>query len=126
MIVRSYQDLIAWQKSMDLVEKVYAVTWQFPKEELYCLTTQLRRAVISIPSNIAEGQGRNSSKEFVHHLSIAYGSLMETETQLLIGTRLNYATIENIKEVFEQSAEVGRLINGLSNSIERKYKSIGQ
>jgi len=77
MSVRSYRDLIVWQKAMDLVKSVYSVAGGLPKEELYCLTSQIRRAAISVPSNIAEGQGRTSTKEFLHHLSIAYGSLME-------------------------------------------------
>jgi len=89
-MIKSFHDLIVWQKAMDLVEANYKVTKSFPKEELYGLTNQIRRALDSIPSNIAEGQGRDSTKEFIHHLSIAYGSLYEVETQLLIAQRLNY------------------------------------
>jgi four helix bundle protein len=85
---KNYKDLIAWQKAMDLVEMVYKATGQFPKEELYGLTNQLRRAVISIPSNIAEGQGRNSRNDFKRFLLISYGSLREVETQILIAERL--------------------------------------
>lgn len=84
MPVQSYRDLIVWQKAMDLVKLVYDLTDKFPKEELFGLTIQIRKAVVSVPSNIAEGQGRSSTKEFLRHLSIAYGSLMETETQNLI------------------------------------------
>ena len=80
MATKIYRDLIAWQRGMDLVEAVYVATKGFPKEELYGLTSQLRRAVVSIPSNIAEGQGRNSQKEFVPFLAIVYGSLREAET----------------------------------------------
>ena len=86
MAIKSYRDLIVWQKAMDLVEDVYKKTKGFPREELYGLTSQLRRAVVSVPSNNAEGQGRNSTKEFLHHLSIAYGSLCEVETQCLLPT----------------------------------------
>jgi four helix bundle protein len=84
MAVQSYRELIVWQKAMKLVQSIYSLTKDFPKEEVYALTSQIRRAAVSIPSNIAEGQGRDSTKEFLHHLSIAYGSLMEVETQILI------------------------------------------
>lgn len=90
MAVRNYSELIAWQKAMDLVEAIYKATKHFPREELYGLTSQLRRAGVSIPSNIAEGQGRKSTSEFLHHLSFAYGSLREVETQLVIAGRLGY------------------------------------
>lgn len=79
MKVRNYQDLIVWQKAMDLVELVYAETKSFPREEIYGLTSQLRKAAVSIPSNIAEGQGRRTTADFVRHLSISYGSLREVE-----------------------------------------------
>ena len=99
MTVRNYTELIAWQKGMDFVEAVYKATKQFPKEELYGLTSQLRRAVVSIPSNIAEGQGRRSTKEFVQFLSIAHGSLREAETQILIAKRLNYIDAEQVRRL---------------------------
>jgi len=89
MQVKSYKDLIVWQKAMDLVEMVYQVTRSFPKDELYGLTNQLRRAAVSVPSNIAEGQAHNSTAEFRNFLSIAHGSLAEVETQLLIAERLH-------------------------------------
>jgi four helix bundle protein len=81
MTVQSYRQLIARQKAMDLVVAIYYLTKDFPKEEVYGLTGQIRRAAVSIPSNIAEGQGRNSTKELLHYLSIAYGSLSEIETK---------------------------------------------
>jgi four helix bundle protein len=84
----SYRDLIAWQKAMDLVTAIYRVTGSFPREELYGLTSQLRRAAVSVPSNIAEGQARFSRKEFHHFLSQARGSLVEIETQLMIAENL--------------------------------------
>ncbi|MEI6775821.1 MAG: four helix bundle protein [Chloroflexales bacterium] len=115
--VRTYQELIAWQKAMDLVVAVYEQTRAFPKEETYGLTNQLRRAAVSIPSNIAEGQGRNSTKQFQHFLSIAYGSLQEVETQLLIARRLQYLTAEQTDPLLLQCAEVGRIINGLVRSL---------
>jgi four helix bundle protein len=122
MSVKNYKDLIAWQRAMDLVEKVYLLTQRFPKEELYGLTSQIRRAVVSIPSNIAEGEGRNSSNEFVRFLSIAYGSLREVETQLLIAVRLNYLAQEDISEAQQLCDETGRILNGLMN----KLKGSGQ
>jgi four helix bundle protein len=82
--VRSYRDLIVWQKSIELVNAIYAATRSWPSEERYALTSQIRRAAVSVPSNIAEGQGRSSTNEFLKHLSIAYGSLMETETQITV------------------------------------------
>ena len=92
---RSYKDLVAWQKSMDLVTNVYRVTGSFPKEQLFGLTSQLRRAAVSIPSNIAEGQGRLSEKEFRYFLGQARGSLMEVETQLQIAINLGYLTTQH-------------------------------
>lgn len=117
MTVRNYSDLIAWQKAMDLVELVYAFTKGFPKEEQYGLTNQVRRAVVSIPSNIAEGQGRRSTNEFLRFLSIAYGSLREVETQALIAARLGYLQEADTQNLIELASEVGRLINGLINSL---------
>ncbi|HEY0380482.1 MAG TPA: four helix bundle protein [Pyrinomonadaceae bacterium] len=120
MPLKSYRDLIAWQKAMDLVQTVYESVRAFPKEEVYGLTSQLKRAVVSVPSNIAEGQGRKSTREFLHHLSIAYASLMEVETQILIAARLGYLNTEEADRIAEQTAEVGRVINGLSNALNNK------
>jgi four helix bundle protein len=120
MLAKNYSELIAWQRAMDLVESVYNATKLFPKEELYGLTSQLRRAAVSIPSNIAEGQGRKSLNEFLHFLSIAYGSLREVETQILIVGRLNYLDQPEVNKLIALTSEVGRLINGLSNSLSKK------
>ena len=108
---------------MELVKLVYEMSDDFPPEERFGLSLQIRKAVVSIASNIAEGQGRNSTKEFINHLSIAYGSLMEVETQTLIAEMRNYSTSEDRGKVMEKAAEVGRLINGLSNSLGRKIRS---
>jgi four helix bundle protein len=113
MPVKNYRDLIAWQKSMDLVEEIYRITKAFPREEIYGLTSQLRRCGVSIPSNIAEGQGRRTDAEFAHRLSIAHGSLREAETQLMIAKRLAYIADEQLDNLLVKTAEVGRLINGL-------------
>ena len=117
MGLRSYRDLVAWQKAMDLVEEVYRVTRGWPGDERFELTSQIRRAVVSIPANIAEGQGRNGSKELLHHLSIASGSLHEAETHLLIAKRLQYLDGQTCDAVLEHTAEVGRLLYGLRRSI---------
>lgn len=119
MKVKTYQELIVWQKAMDLVEEVYTVTRGFPREEIYGLTSQLRRATVSIPSNVAEGQGRRTTPDFLRHLSIAYGSLLELETQVLIATRLGYLAQGGCQRVINMAAEVGRLLNGLMSSLVR-------
>jgi four helix bundle protein len=119
MKVKNYRELIAWQRAMDLVEEVYRVTTEFPREEVYALSGQLRRAAVSIPSNVAEGQGRMSTKEFLHHLSISYGSLREVETQVLIADRLRYMSEAKTEQLMGIAGEVGRLLNGLMASLMR-------
>ncbi len=104
---------------MNLVTNVYNLIKTFPKEEIYGLSGQLRRAIVSVPSNIAEGQGRDSVKEFIHYLSISYGSLMEVETQLQIAAHLGYLKQVEVDKLLEQTAEVGRLLNGLSRSLRK-------
>ncbi len=123
MSVQHYRQLIVWQKAMELVGLVYDMSDDFPSEERFGLTSQVRRAVVSVASNIAEGQGRNSTREFINHLSISYGSLMETETQTLVAEMRSYSTPEKRGQVMDKAAEVGRLINGLSNSLGRKIRS---
>ena len=110
---------MAWQKVMLLVEEVYRTTKSFPKEEMYGLTQQLRRAAISVPSNIAEGHSRTGSREFAHRLSIAGGSLSEVETQMEIARRLGYITAEQLTCFEKIAAETGRIMQGLTNSLER-------
>jgi four helix bundle protein len=89
-MLRSYRDLEVWRKAMDFVTECYTLTRDFPKSETYGLTSQLQRAAVSVPANIAEGQGRQHTAEFIQHLSIAYGSLMEAETHIQIAQRLGY------------------------------------
>src|ERR1700682_299934 len=98
MKVKNYQELIAWQKAVGLVEAVYLASRTFPREEIYGLTSQIRRAAVSVPSNIAEGQGRRTTLDFLRHLSIAYGSLREVETQILIARRLKYIAQARLEE----------------------------
>lgn len=116
MAGKNYRDLETWKRAMDLVEAVYEATRKFPKDELYSLTNQVRRAAVSVPSNIAEGQGRESEKEFLHHLAIAYGSLCEVETQIIIAERLSYLETKDTAKLLNRTGEVGRLLNGLSRS----------
>jgi four helix bundle protein len=114
----SYRDLIAWRKAMDLVTDVYQVTQSFPRDELYGLTNQLRRAAVSVPSNIAEGQARLSRKEFHHFLSHARGSLVEIETQLTIAENLGYLGPNHARPLLEKASELGKVLNGLIASIK--------
>ena len=113
MSVLKYQDLIVWQKAMQLVKMVYLIVKKLPKEETYALSDQIRRAAVSIPSNIAEGQERNSTKEFIQFLSIAKGSKAELQTQLQICVDIGYLTNTDITEAMEMSEEVSRMIAAL-------------
>ena len=110
-----FRELIVWQKAMTMVTNVYESTQHFPREEIYGLTNQIRRAAVSIPSNIAEGQGRRTRGEFQQFLGIAKGSLAELETQILIAQNLKY--IQQPEQLLERLQEVGRLLNGLINSL---------
>jgi four helix bundle protein len=112
MGVRNYTELETWKRAMDLVESVYSATKHYPKEETYGLTAQTRRSAVSIPSNIAEGQGRGSSRDFVGFLAVARGSLCASGR-----SRLNYVDEPKLKALLGQSAEVGRLQNGLIRSV---------
>ncbi len=118
--IQSHRDLEVWRSSMDLVVKCYEITRLFPKSETYGLSSQLQRAAVSVPTNVAEGNGRNSTREYIHHLSIAYGSLMELETHLQIAHRLGYATDEAVNELLHESGRIGRMLNGLQSSLERR------
>lgn len=122
MAGQSYRDLDVWQEAMDLVVACYRITDVFPKREMYGLGSQLQRAVVSIPANIAEGQGRQHSKEFLQYIAIAYGSLAEVETHIQIANRLNYIdkTIET--KLLEKAGRIGRMLNGLRRSIQDKIK----
>jgi four helix bundle protein len=122
MVVRNFRDLIAWQKAMDFAEAVYKATGNFPKDEIYGLRAQVRAAASSVPANIAEGQGRKSTNEFCHFLSIAHGSLCESHTQLLLSERLEYLTHPATAALIERAEEVA-LINGLLDSLRRKKQS---
>ena len=120
MQVKSYQDLIVWQKAISLVTEIYALTAQFPGHEIYGLSSQLRRASVSIPSNIAEGHGRATRGEFNQFLGHARGSLCEVQTQIFIAHKLGYITGKQEQAVIALTDELGRILNGLITSIERK------
>jgi four helix bundle protein len=120
--VRAYKDLVAWQKSMDLVTAVYRASQGFPKEEIFGLVSQTRRAAVSVPSNIAEGHARTSKKEFQYFLSNARGSLAELETQLTIAHQLAYIDEAGITQLLDRLGEVGRILNGLLASLKRSSK----
>jgi four helix bundle protein len=120
MTGRDFRDLVVWQRAMDLVESVYHEAQQFPPDEVYGLTSQLRRAVVAIPTRIAEGQGQNSIKEFLDHLACANGALCEVQTQILIAQRLNYLSPPHTERLMELCAEVARLINGLAHSLNKR------
>jgi four helix bundle protein len=115
---QSYRDLIVWQRAMLLVKETYRVTKTFPRDELYGLTSQLRRASVSVPSNIAEGQARLSRKEFHHFLTQARGSLAELETQIQIAKDLDYVSQYDVGTMMRLSAETGQLLNRLMTSIK--------
>jgi four helix bundle protein len=120
MALQSYRDLHVWQKSMDFVVECYRAAEAFPQTEKYGLTSQLQRAAVSVAANIAEGQGRNHTREFINHLSMAYGSLMEVETHLQIAARLRYIEEPLLQRLLSLSNEIGRMLNGLMQSLERK------
>jgi len=113
----SYRDLRVWQRAMELVFGVYQVTRSFPKDELYGLVSQMRRAAVSIPSNIAEGKGRLTDRDRAHFYSQARGSLLELETQILIAHRLEYVFEARAKSLIETAAELGRMLNALIERI---------
>lgn len=119
MAVNSFRDLRVWQAGIDLVERVYNLTRNFPAEETYGLRIQMRRASVSIPSNIAEGHTRAHRKEFLNHLSIAQGSLAELQTQLEIAGRLNYVSRESVPEFDEITSSLAKQLNALRSALTR-------
>ena len=119
----SYLKLDVWQKSMDLVTSVYSLTKTFPKEELYTLTSQIRRAAISIPSNIAEGRAKRTTREYMRFVNISCGSTAELETQIRIAEKLGYLSLKQAQPIFEELAFIGRMLNNLYSSLERKLPS---
>ncbi len=116
-MAQHYKDLIAWQKAMDLVVEIYATTEQFPSREKFSLTDQIRRAAVSVPSNIAEGQAHYSHREFLHFLRHSRGSLAELETQILITQRVKYIQAAEAEALLKRIDELGRILSGLIRSL---------
>ncbi|MBN2588405.1 MAG: four helix bundle protein [Sedimentisphaerales bacterium] len=121
--IKTYRDLIVWQKSMSLVTEIYKITKSFPKDEIYSLISQMRRCAISIPSNIAEGYGRNSTNDYIRFLNITMGSLYELQTQLEISLNLRYLKEETFNRFFELSREIERMLGSMIKKITDKDKS---
>lgn len=117
--VKSYRDLIVWQKSMTLVTEIYRATQKFPKEELYGLTSQIRRSAVSVPSNIAEGQGRGSKGDFARFLGIATGSLYELQAQMQIASNLGFIANISYSTLDEAAREIERMLSSLSRKLGR-------
>jgi four helix bundle protein len=116
----TFRNLLVWQKSMDLVTKIYTSTQQFPKEELFGLTSQIRRSAISIPSNIAEGYGRDSNKEYLRFLNIAISSLFEMQTQLEIAKNINYINETDFNKLYDDTREVERMMTSFIKKIKER------
>jgi four helix bundle protein len=117
-VKRKHHDLIVWKESVELVKEIYDLTANFPKEEIYSLTSQIRRSAISVPSNIAEGAARTTNKEFINFLSISRGSLSELETQIIIAKKIGY--LDNASQIMETINKIFALINGLINSVKKR------
>ncbi|WP_317042587.1 four helix bundle protein [Bacteroides ndongoniae] len=115
--IKTHKDLLVWKKSIDLVEQIYKFTKQFPKEELYGITNQMRRCAVSIPANIAEGSGRKNKAEFIQFLHIALGSASELETHLIISQRLGFLSSNSYDEIMNALNEIIKMICGLINSL---------
>ncbi|OGE31489.1 hypothetical protein A3C59_00745 [Candidatus Daviesbacteria bacterium RIFCSPHIGHO2_02_FULL_36_13] len=120
MKIQSYKDLIVWQKSMRLVTAVFELTSRFPQSELYGITSQMRRAAVSVPSNIAEASGRRSAKEYRQFYAISYGSVLELETQLLISQKLNFGDIHKYKDIYSLLIEVSKMLHVMTFDLRNK------
>lgn len=121
--IKTHKDLLVWKKSLDLVEQIYKFTKQFPKEELYGITNQMRRCAVSIPANIAEGSGRKNKAEFIQFLHIALGSASELETHLIISQRLGFLSINSYDEIMNALNEIIKMTCGLINSLNSTRSS---
>jgi four helix bundle protein len=124
MTVKNYRELIVWQRAMEVVEMVYTLTKGFPNDERFGLTSQVRRAAVFIPPNIAEGQARDSTAEFLRFLSIAQGSRAEVETRLLIASQLGYATRESIAPILDKLEEVKRMTYSLKKKLSPSHSPL--
>lgn len=122
-MAQNYKDLLIWKKAMELVTEIYEISRTFPKEEVYGLTSQIRRSAVSIPSNIAEGKGRRSGAEFQQFLVQARGSLYELETQVQIAGNLGYIHVEKVEKLKLKSIEIAKMLNALLETIKRQRSS---
>ena len=118
--VRSYDGLVAWQKARALVKRIYGATKLFPKDELYGLTQQIRRSAVSVPSNIAEGHGREGIGEYLYHLTVSRGSLYEVETQIILGCDIGYLTQAQTTSLLDDTTECSKMLQGLIKSLKKK------
>ncbi len=123
MKIRSYEDLKVWQLAMELVELIYVTTEKFPKKEQYRLVDQLCRAVVSVPSNIAEGSMRHTTKEYIRFVGISQGSLAEVETQVMIAKKLKFLEENDYLKIMDVASDIGKMLNGLRSSLMRKIDS---
>jgi four helix bundle protein len=123
MTLKSYRELDVWQVAMELAERCYHATKAFPKNELFGMTSQIRRAAASIPANIAEGQGRNHTKEFLNYLSIARGSLMELETHLILSDRIGLLKEAKVETLLVLTDRISRMLSRLRKSLEKRVES---
>jgi len=121
--VNGFMDLIGWQKSMDLVEEVYRVSASFPADERFGLTAQVRRAAVSIPSNVAEGYGRSTKADYIRFIDIAKGSANEVEIQLRIAQRLRFVKVQNSERALAMAVEVQRILRGLGDGLRRSTRT---
>jgi four helix bundle protein len=119
-LIRSYRDLRVWQEAMDLAEACYRTTRGFPKEELYGITAQIRRAAASVAANIAEGHGRDGRGEFVRFLRVAQGSLKELETHLLLSQRVEWASAKTVAQILGRCEATGKMLRALIRSLQKK------
>jgi len=122
LAINTYRDLKVWQRAMDLVETVYRLTSKFPKSEVYGLSSQLQRAAVSIPANLAEGHDRDSTREYLHHIAYSVGSLAELETLVIISSRLGHISAEEIGPLSIDCQVIGRLLRGLQRSLRAKLE----
>ena len=120
MSISSFRELRVWQLGMDLAERIYILTDSFPKSETYGITSQIRRSAVSIPSNLAEGHGRNSTKEFLQFIAISFGSICELETQILLSYRLKYINKDDLETILALLTETSKTIRGLQKALKAK------
>jgi four helix bundle protein len=118
--IESYRDLLVWRKGIDLVKSVYQITQTFPQDERFGLTSQIRRAAVSVPSNIAEGQARFTTREFIHFISHAEGSIAEVDTQLVIALELDFCKAPKVKPAFDAIVELQKMLNSLRRKLQER------